>query len=71
MENIVIEKTGVVYFHDGYESYLKVDSVDLLAELSEQLERSRHSADIEGRFAGRVKIEIEFLGEPKELENAE
>lgn len=64
MEDIIIEKTGVVYFSEGYETSFKVDRFNLLAELAEQLEASGHSTDFDGRFAGRVKIEVEFLGEP-------
>lgn len=69
MENIIIEKTGVVYYYYGYETSFRVDSFDLLSELSKKLEASGPSTDYDGRFAGRVKIEIEFLGEQLEEES--
>ena len=47
MEKIIIEKTGVVYFSEGYETSFKVDRFNLLAELAEQLEASNHSADFD------------------------
>lgn len=67
MEKIIIEKAGVVYFCSGYETSFKVDKTDLLSELSDRLESSGHSTDYDGRFAGRVRIEVEFLA--KEQEN--
>ena len=66
MDTIVIEKTGVVYYYYGYETSFRVDSFDLLGELSQKLEDSGHSTDFDGRFAGRVKIEVEFLAEEQE-----
>lgn len=58
---IEIEKSGVIHIQNGYETYLRVDSDDLLVELEEAIENTPHNADYEGRFAGRMKIEIEFM----------
>ena len=66
MENIIIEESGVVYFRNGYDASFTVDKTDLLSELSDRLEDSGHSTDYDGRFAGRVRIEVEFLGAEQE-----
>ena len=66
MEKIIIERIGVVYFCPGYETVFRVDKVDLLEELADRLDASAHSTDYDGRFAGRVKIEVEFHGELRE-----
>lgn len=66
METIIIERIGVVYFWPGYETVFSVDKVDLLEELADRLEASAHSTDYDGRFAGRVKIVVEFHGDLRE-----
>lgn len=65
---IEIERTGVVHVQVGYETWLKVDRDDLLTELEEALDNTPHNSDYEGRFAGRIKIEVEFLSEFREKE---
>lgn len=68
---IEIERTGVVHVQIGYETWLRVDSDDLLAELVEALDNTPHNSDYEGRFAARIKIEVEFLSEFREKESGD
>lgn len=60
---ILIEKSGVVHFQNGYETRLMVNQEDVLAILDEQLQKAEYPADYDGRFAGTVKIEIGWFGE--------
>ena len=68
---ILIEKSGVVYFQNGYETRLMVNQEDVLAILEEQLQKAEYPTDYDGRFAGKVKIEISCFEEAEDEERKE
>lgn len=60
---VEIRHSGVVRLNTGYETCLGVDQWDMLAELEKAIEEKNWSSDYEGKFAGRVTIIVECLGE--------
>ena len=55
-----MECTGVV----SVDSYgIRVNTVDLICDLRQLLEQIPYERDYNGAFAGRVKIEVELLGD--------
>lgn len=69
-ENKIMEKmtlelkhAGVVRLNTGYETCLGVDQWDMLAELEKAIKEKNWSSDCEGKFAGKVTIIVECLGE--------
>lgn len=57
---IKIERAGVVNFDYGYNTYFRVNQENLLARLSEELEKLNVPRDYNGAFAGRVSLEVDF-----------
>ena len=66
---IVITKAGVVSVRCRYEEDIKVNQDDLLSLLEEELEKIKPKRDVEGKFAGRVTITVELLGDLEKVEN--
>jgi len=60
VRDIAVECTGVV----SVDSYgIRVNAVDLICDLMQRLENVPYERDYNGAFAGRVKIEVELLGD--------
>ena len=75
MTPFYVERTGVVKIEDGYESDIKVNQESMIQVLAEAMEiyPIKPKTDYEGRFAARIRIEVEYLGDleqepPKEGE---
>ena len=66
---IAIAKAGVVSVRCRYEEDIKVNQDDLLSLLEEELEKIKPKRDAEGKFAGRVTITVELLGDLERVEN--
>lgn len=62
---ITIERRGVVSVGYGYDSAFTVNSESLIALLEQEVKRASPEVNYNGEFAGRVKIELEFLGDMK------
>lgn len=60
---ITLEYTGVVKLNDGYSSDMQVNQVDIIQKLKETIDKIAPQCDYNGAFAGRVKIEVELLGD--------
>ncbi len=61
--NVELQHSGVVRLNTGYETCFGVDQWDMLAELEKAIKEKNWSADYDGKFAGRVTIIVECLGE--------
>lgn len=65
MAGFQIERTGVVDIHDGYEPYLRVNQENLIDMMLEAMEKvsAKPKTDFDGRFAGKITITVEFVGD--------
>ena len=65
MQAFYIERSGVVKIEDGYESDIKVNQESMIQALEEAMEMHpiKTKTDYDGKFAARVRIEIEYLGD--------
>ncbi len=65
MTPFYVERTGVVKIEDGYESDIKVNQESMIQVLTEAMELHpiKPKTDYECRFAARIRIEVEFLGD--------
>lgn len=66
---VVITKTGVVSLRCSFEEDIKVNQDDLLSLLEEELEKIKPKKDSNGKFAGRVTIAVELLGDLEKVDN--
>lgn len=60
IRSVTVEAVGVV---DINYDKIEVNSRDLIAELREKLEAIPYERSYSGCFAGRIKLEVELLGE--------
>lgn len=60
VRDIAVECTGVVFVDS---CGIRVNANDLIYDLLQRLERIPYERDYNGAFAGRVKIEVELLGD--------
>lgn len=60
---ITIERRGVVAIGYGYDSAFAVNSQSLISLLEQAVKEAAPDTNYNGEFAGRVKIELEFLGD--------
>ena len=60
-----VERAGVVKIEDGYEPDIKVNNESMIQVLTEAMEIHpiKPKKDYEDRFAARIRIEIEYLGD--------
>lgn len=65
MTSFYVERTGVVKIEDGYESDIKVNQESMIQALTEAMELHpiKPKTDYEDRFAARIRIEVEYLGD--------
>ena len=65
MSPFYVERTGVVKIEDGYESDIKVNQESMIQVLNEAMEIHpvKPKTDYENRFAARIRIEVEYLGD--------
>ena len=75
MTPFYVERTGVVKIEDGYDLDIKVNQESMIQVLAEAMEiyPVKPKTDYEDRFAARIRIEVEYLGDleqepPKEGE---
>jgi hypothetical protein len=63
-----VERTGVVKIEDGYESDIKVNQESMIQVLTKAMEIHpiKPKMDYEDRFAARIRIEVEYLGDLEE-----
>ena len=68
MTPFYVERTGVVKIEDGYESDIKVNQESMIQVLIEAMEIHliKPKTDYEDRFAARIRIEVEYLGDLEE-----
>lgn len=73
---VTVSKAGVVEINNGYIKEIFVNTVSMIKLIDEAICMMKQPpvTDVDGRFAGRVTITVEFLGDMKEknvLEDAE
>lgn len=67
---VTIVKCGVVNL-SAYSSGITVNQDDLIQLLRDAVEKHKPARDCSGSFAGRVVIELEFLGDMSEQPSTE
>ena len=65
MTPFYVERTGVVKIEDGYKSDIKVNQESMIQALTKAMEIHpiKPKTDYEDRFAARIRIEVEYLGD--------
>lgn len=66
---IAITEAGVVGVRSRYEEDIRVNQDDMISLLEEELEKIKPKRDFEGKFAGRVTIVVELLGDLEKVDN--
>ena len=62
---VEVTKTGVVQFPDGMVSF-EVNSEDILLEVEQKVREKKPVLDYHGKFAGKVTVRVEILGDLQE-----
>ena len=68
MTPFYVERTGVVKIEDGYESDIKVNQESMIQVLTKAMEIHpiKPKMNYGDRFAARIRIEVEYLGDLEE-----